>query len=607
MAGLEAILRITAKDEAGAAFNALKAQIDAIDKQIVTFDRLAKQVGNVGPGADKLARSIAEMSKAMQEQRAAALELASGLEATEGAAGSAAAGQARLRASIIKTNRVMAAQGPIAERAAATIRAAAAKEAGATRKEMLGLGGRLVTGMLGFEVAQGFGKGIEAGATLDQSIAKLRTTGVGNSEIAAARGGYADFAKSHGGMTEAEYLKMYGESRTMGSDPLKTTREMALFNTALRNSGVNTSPDEARSFVKAMDELSLSPAEQEKFLDRMVKVKQLYGENITGETFLAAQRRSSMAAYGWNETFRENYFPFMLQSLGVTGGNDIMTAYSNYIGKHMQHTEMMNLAKYGFIRPEDEVRNKVGDIKGLKPGARVWEEDVMKANPAQWAWDMHQNFMNHKGATETQFTTFVGTLPRAMGAMIEFFTHGEGLAARDLALGKKPIGLAAAGNEYAAQNPVAALASLRASIEQFGAALTSEPVKQAGAQLVALSHHVTEAAAAVGKFEKAHPGVTKAATTGTEVAGGVLGLGLLAAGGKWLGKTVLGGFGLGGLFRGGAAAAGAVAGAEAGGEAGSIGGPLGIIGGAAIGALITSAIESWGAGKAQGLDFPPSR
>jgi hypothetical protein len=175
-----------------------------------------------------------------------------------------------------------------------------------------------------------------------------------------------------------------------------------------------------------MDELSLSPAEQEKFLDRMVKVKQLYGGNITGETFLAAQRRSSMAAYGWNETFRENYFPFMLQSLGVTGGNDIMTAYSNYIGKHMQHTEMMNLAKYGFIRPEDEVLNKVGDIKGLKPGAHVWEESVMKANPAQWAWDMHNKFMGRKGATEDQFTTFVGTLPRAMGAMIEFFTHGEG-------------------------------------------------------------------------------------------------------------------------------------------------------------------------------------
>jgi uncharacterized protein with von Willebrand factor type A (vWA) domain len=37
----------------------------------------------------------------------------------------------------------------------------------------------------------------------------------------------------------------------MSSDPLKTTREMALFTTALRNSGIETSPDEAKSFVKA--------------------------------------------------------------------------------------------------------------------------------------------------------------------------------------------------------------------------------------------------------------------------------------------------------------------------------------------------------------------
>jgi hypothetical protein len=127
---------------------------------------------------------------------------------------------------------------------------------------------------------------------------------------------------------------------------------------------------------------------------------------------------------------------------------------------------------------------------------------------------------------------------------------------------------------------VAALTSLRASIEQFGAALTAEPVKQAGAQLVALSQHIADAATIVAKFEKEHPGITKTATSGAEVVGGVLGLGLLAAGAKWLGRTVLGGLGLGGLF--GRAAAGAVAG----GEAGSLGGAPGMATGAIIGALL---------------------
>jgi hypothetical protein len=589
MAGLETTLTLRAKDEAGAAFAQLKAQISAIDKQIATFDKLMNAVSKTARATDPLVRAIGESTRAFEQQKLAVAELSEGLDASEGAAGAAAGAQERLRRAIESTSRVMTAQGVTATRLAEKIAASQKAAARRTREGggIGGMGGGLLTGLLGFELAESGVRGIEAGATLDQALAKLRTTGVADADIAKARSGYTDFSKTHGGMTEAEYLTAYGESRTMSSDPLKTTREMALFTTALRNSGVETTAEEARSFVKAMDELSLSPAEQENFLDRMVKVKQLYGGNITGETFLAAQRRSSMAAYGWNETFRENYFPFMLQSLGVTGGNDIMTAYSNYIGKHMQHTEMMNLAKYGFIRPGDEVLNKVGDIKGLKPGAHVWEEDVMKANPAQWAWDMHSKFMSRKGAKESEFTTFVGTLPRAMGAMIEFFTHGEGLAARDLALGKHPIGLAAAGNEYAAQNPMAALASLRASIEQFGAALTSEPVKQASAQLVALSQHVTEAASVVAKFEKDHPGITKAATTGTEAVGGVLGLGLVLGGAKWLVGKALSGLGLGGLLGGGGAAG--AAGGEAAAAAG--GGLARIIGGVAAAASLPALID----------------
>jgi hypothetical protein len=168
-----------------------------------------------------------------------------------------------------------------------------------------------------------------------------------------------------------------------------------------------------------------------------------------------------------------------------------------------------------------------------------------------------------------------------------------GLAARDLALGKNPVGLAAAGNEYAAQNPIAALGALRTSIEQFGAALTAGPVQQAGAQLVSLAQHITEAAAAVEKFETDHPVITKNATTGAEVVGGVLGLGLAASGAKRLAGKALGGLGLGWLFGGGGAAAGAVAGAETGAETGSLLGPWGTVGGAVVG----------GAAGALGLEY----
>jgi len=595
MPTLESKLIIGAKDETGGAFASIQKHIAAIDKQIATFDKLMAATRGVAAANDPMITAIDRGAKSLAEEKVALEALSRAMSLGVGSAEEMAAVQGRLARETTQATRAMSRQGEEAVRASGKMKRA--REGGG----LVGMGGGLIGTIVGFEAAEFGVKAVEGGATLDQALAKLRTTGVADTDVAQARAGYADFAKTHGGMTEAEYLTKYGEARTMSADPLKTTRDMALVSTALRNSGVETGPDEVRSFIKAVDELSLPPAEQEKLLNRMVKVKQLYGANITGETWLAAQRRSSMSAYGWDEKFRENYFPFMLQSLGVTSGNDMMTAYSNYVGKHMQHTEMMNLAKYGFIRPGDEVINKAGTIKGLKPGAQVWEESVMKSNPAQFAWDMHQKFMSHKGATEDQFTSFVGTLPRAMGAMIEFFTHGQGLAARDLALGKNPIGLAAAGNDFAAQNPVAALASLRTSIEQFGAALTAGPVQQAGAQLVALAQHITEAAAAVEKFETHHPGITKAATYGAEGVGGLAALGLVAAGAKWVGGTALGGLaslargvGLGGLLRAcGGAAAEAVAGAEVGGEAGSLLGPWGTVGGAVAG----------GAAGALGLEY----
>jgi hypothetical protein len=584
---LESKLIIGAKDETGGAFAAIKERIAGLDKQVATFDKLMAATRKVASANDPMIAGIDRAARSLQEEKVAAEALSRAMSLGVGSAEEMSAVQSRLARSTSEATRAMTRQADEAVIASRRVKKEA-KGGG-----LVGMGGGLVGMMVGYQVGELGIKAIEAGATLDQTLAKLRTSGTPAADIDQARAGYADFAKTHVGMTEAEYLTKFSEARTMSTDPLKTTREMAQLSLALKNSGVETTPDEVRSFVKSVDEMSLPPAEQEKLLDRFAKIKQLYGNNITGETYLAAQRRSSMSAYGWDDKFRENYFPFMLQSLGVTSGNDMMTAYSNYVGKHMQHTELMNLAKYGFIRPEDEVLNKVGDIKGLKPGAKVWEEDVMKSNPAQFAWDMHQKFMSHKGATEDQFSSFVATLPRAMGAMIEFFTHGQGMAARDLALGKNPVGLAAAGSDYAANNPIAALGALRTSIEQFGAALTSGPVQQAGKQLVDLSRDITAAAANVSAFEKDHPGATKAGTYATEVGGGLLALGVAAKFASWIGGGLKSVFTLGGLLsRGGGAVAGAVAGGEAGAEAGALGGPLGSValgvGGLALGAALNT-------------------
>ena len=48
MPGLEATLRIAAKDEAASALDLIKKQISGLDKSIAVFDKMAMAVGKVG-------------------------------------------------------------------------------------------------------------------------------------------------------------------------------------------------------------------------------------------------------------------------------------------------------------------------------------------------------------------------------------------------------------------------------------------------------------------------------------------------------------------------------------------------------------------------------
>ncbi len=76
MPGLEAQLRITAKDEAGNALDLVKKQIAALDKSIATFDKMAAAVGKIAPATDRLIKSIAASTKVLEQQKIAVTSLA---------------------------------------------------------------------------------------------------------------------------------------------------------------------------------------------------------------------------------------------------------------------------------------------------------------------------------------------------------------------------------------------------------------------------------------------------------------------------------------------------------------------------------------------------
>jgi hypothetical protein len=231
----------------------------------------------------------------------------------------------------------------------------------------------------------------------------------------------------------------------------------------------------------------------------------------------------------------------------------MMTALNNYVGQHMSQSELRALASAGFVNSNDLITNKIGDVKGLKPCAKLLEADTFKSNIAQWAWDFHDTFMQRKGANEGGFDDLIARMPRNMAGLIAFLTHNEARLKRDAGTLDTPVGLAAANDSSLANNPGAGLAALRDSITQFAATVTSPAVAAAAPAIAGLAHAIQTMSAAAGDFAKAHP---QLATAGS--AGAVAGAGATGGWLSWKLFTGIGkllGFGDGAAAAGGGAAA----------------------------------------------------
>ena len=599
MAGLEAVLRIVTKED-GSGLAQLKAQIAGIDKQIATFDKLMSAVGKVAKATDPMIASIAASSRALKEQKAAVTSLAEGLDSVEGSSAAAAGGQERLAASIAATNRVMAVQGVEAARVAEKIVQAQRRAGGGGAREGRGGFWSEMRGLAPFAAPEGahvWRETIGEGATLDNAMARLRTSNLATPEdIAKASADYREFSKTHTGVTEAEYLTSFREalSNAPKDEAFHLAGKMATIKLALRNSGVSSTAEDNLATIRAMDELGFkTEAERDRYLDETTKMRQIFGDQIKMSTYLSAIQNAHAAAYDWSDEFKYRYLPTLLQMSGEQGGTQIATGYSNYVGQHMQQSELRALADAGFVSSSDLIRNKVGDVRGVRKGAQLFETDMFMKNIVQWAFDFHQAYMSRKGATEAGFSKLVARMPRNMGGMIEGIVHGAARFGRDAGLIGNAPGQFAASDTFGGQNPGAALEALRELIAQFGAVVAGPAVQAAAPAMMKLAQAITTISSAAGQFEKDHPGAGTAASSAA-----TFGVGAAVLWGLWKMFSGVGKFlGFGGGASGAAAAGGRgilgrlVGGALVGGEEGSLGGPLGLVGGALVGAAATALFE----------------
>lgn len=589
MAGLEATLVIGAKNNTGATLAALQKTIGALEKQVEAIDKLSSAAGKAARANDPLAASISAVQKSLAEQRAALTEASAGLERLDGAGSGAAYAQARLRSQIERTTGVLTAQGAEASRVAARVTAAQKHGAGGGRFGAIGD----TLPFAGPRILSETGKAAMAGATVQETIAALVAAGDTADDIAKARADFRDFSKTHAGVLESDYLTGYKDARVIApGEKFDMAKLGATYRVALRNSGMSTSDSDVGNVMRIMDELGLkSMGEREGFLDNFTKVQQAFGSQISTETALSSYRNAKQSVYDWSPEFRDRLFPTLLQSAGQQGGTEMMTALNNYIGGHMQASELKALIGAGFANNKDLTWDHNHPV--LRPGAKLFEADLFKSNIAQWAWDFHSHFMGRKGATEGKFDDLIAKMPRNMAALIAFMTHNDARIHRDSDTIGLPMGLKAAGDKSLANNPVAGLDALGASIKQFSADVSSPAMGAVGANLSKTAQGIQSLAAAYSDFSRKSPEAAKAL--------GVGGLGAGAAAGGWLSWKLMSGVGR--FFGFGGEAAG-------GGTASAIGGvgTLGIGGAATIGAGVIGATASlYGLLEAIGPDGPLSK
>lgn len=454
--------------------------------------------------------AVARATQAFEAQKTGVAEARAGFEEIAGPLDTVASAQARLAGEIERVNGLMAAQGRAAAELSEKLAAAVRQEEESQKRrgvlvkqmnDMLPLAGPIVLGALG--------KALGAGATVEERIAQLQTSGAKPGEIDQARGDYREFSKTHAGMLEADYLAAYKDARVIAPDePYDMARLGSRYVAAARNSGLSTTENDVGNVMRIMDELGLKDmGQREELLNSILKSQQAFGSQISTETMLAAYRNAKQSIYDWSPEFREKIFPTLLQSSGQQGGTEMMTALNNYIGQHMQLSELKALINAGFVNNSDLTFDHNHPV--LKPGAHLFEADTFKSNIAQWAWDFHDHFMQRKGATEGQFDELIAKMPRNMAALIAFLVHNDPRIHRDMQTLDKPVGLAAEGNASLANNPVAGMTALKDAIEQLGAAATSPVMKPAADALSALANDISNFSAAVGEFSKAHPDIAK--------------------------------------------------------------------------------------------------
>ena len=164
--------------------------------------------------------------------------------------------------------------------------------------------------------------------------------------------------------------------------------------------------------VKALEikGAALHPDEFMSYLQATAKARNAIGESFRPHEYADAIKYSRGAGRGFSQEFTTQILPALGQELGGSvAGTGLQALYRAMVGGKMEKGAAKNLAAYGVLDPKKLIYNKVGDVKGLKPGA-VNNSALLRANPFEWVNQVLIPSLQKKGLTEDQILETIPTL-----------------------------------------------------------------------------------------------------------------------------------------------------------------------------------------------------
>lgn len=357
MAALETQLIINADDRTAAAFASVRAKIEQLQSTMAAMDKVgstpafAQAPALAGPGA-----ALAGPGAALKEP-AAAMAAAT----DEAAAATRSSGDA-LASSLV---------------AAATATAVFAGAVGAA------------TGA------------ITAGADYQAGLVKLRNAGIVGPELEAADKQALELSARYPNVGRVEALEEFRALRSVAGRPEEVPSLMPTVIAALSTmKSLGMDAEAMPNLYKAAETLGQT-RDQEKFarfIDFFVKMQQYAGHTITPETVQKFAQQMKLSGAVVSDEFIEHMMFLLAQETGTRGGAGLAGILKEFSG-HIGGKEAAEWKRLGFLKDEDVLYSKKGDVTGIKPGHNIanWEQAL--SDPDLFVWTKLVPAMEGAGIT----------------------------------------------------------------------------------------------------------------------------------------------------------------------------------------------------------------